>query len=50
MTPEQRKSMIKFHEKTEAAYRRFGQKEKAEQAKKMREDLERQESEARRVG
>ena len=40
MNERQRKAMIDFHRKAEAAYLKFGKKEQAEQAKRLREKLE----------
>ena len=41
MTDSQRKAMIEFHRKAEAAYRKHGKPEQAEMAKRQREKLER---------
>jgi hypothetical protein len=40
MTEAQRKSMIEMYRRMEAAYTKFGQVEKAEQARRLREKLE----------
>lgn len=41
MTESQRLSMIAFHRKAEAAYRKYGKPEQAEAAKRQREKMER---------
>ena len=40
LTESQRLSMIAFHKKAEAAYRKYGRPDQAEAAKRQREKLE----------
>ena len=42
MNQKQREGMIRLHLKAEQAFRKYGQHEKAEQAKALREKLERE--------
>lgn len=41
MTESQRKAMIEFHKKAEAAYIKYGRPDQAQQAREQREKLER---------
>lgn len=45
MNEKQRRGMIEFHKKAEAAYIKYGRTDKADQARKMRETLESENSE-----